>query len=126
MTERTGNIGMRYVQSIVSNDISNGKCAADTNPNAWFPAMPDNRPSKKALASIVKETKRAIEVCNSCPAKQKCLEVGMQDVNIAYGIWGGLLPDERVQLAGKTFGRWSDEGRALFTINGLRRYMEEA
>lgn len=40
----------------------------------------------------------AIKICNNCPVKKLCLKEGLKNDNIEYGIWGGLLPIERLAL----------------------------
>lgn len=36
----------------------------------------------------------AKDLCNSCPIRAQCLEFALAN-NEAYGIWGGLTPQER-------------------------------
>lgn len=103
-----------------------GKCAADTNPDAWFPEpTTTGRPSRKKRLAIALEAKRAIDICNTCPVKDECLKLGMDSVNLPYGIWGGKLPHERIKATGKTFARWSEEGQTLHYMQGLQPYLDE-
>ena len=45
------------------------------------------------------DTRRAIEVCNTCPVKQPCLEAALSiEVSADIGIWGGTTPAERRRL----------------------------
>jgi hypothetical protein len=44
----------------------------------------------------------------------------MEDKNLAYGIWGGMLAGERVLMSGKIFTKLSDEGRALISYRVLK------
>lgn len=92
-----------------------GNCTDSPNPDAWFPDIPNGRPSQAAMIELARVTREAIAECNSCPSKQACLEEGMRDVNITEGIWGGLLSGERLKLKGhrrEDFTPKSDEGRA--------------
>jgi WhiB family redox-sensing transcriptional regulator len=42
---------------------------------------------------------RAKRICEGCPVKDKCLADGLEADKLgAYGIWGGLDPDERAGL----------------------------
>lgn len=42
---------------------------------------------------------RAKRICEGCPVKDKCLADGLKADKLgAYGIWGGLDPDERGRL----------------------------
>ena len=97
-----------------------GNCYGDENPDAWFPEIPQGFPSPKNQVTLKDETLRALALCNSCPKKQACLEEGMQDKNLAYGIWGGTLAGERVMLSMKLFTKLSDEGRALISYRVLK------
>lgn len=106
--------------------LSAGKCSTDTNPDAWFPDVDGRgRPSRKKYLEIALETKRAVDICNTCPVKDDCLKLGMDDVNLPYGIWGGKLPHERINATGKTFARWSEEGQTLYTMQSLQKYFDE-
>lgn len=108
------------------NNIVVGKCSSDTNPDAWFPdIIGAGAPSRKKYLPIALEVKRAIDICKTCDVKDKCLAIGMEPVNLPYGIWGGLLPHERIRATGKKFARYSDEGRALHTMQSLQPYFDE-
>lgn len=76
-----------------------GKCASDTNPDAWFPTVQSGGRMSGVLRAMVPEIKRAINICNTCPIKQECLERGLEPRNLAHGIWGGMLAGERIALA---------------------------
>jgi hypothetical protein len=71
-----------------------------TDPEAWWPDAKDvdGTPARRARAA-----------CRACPAAGPCLAYALA-ADHRYGIWGGLLPDERRAL------RWStspeDVGRA--------------
>ena len=97
-----------------------GNCYGDENPDAWFPDIPQGALSLRKQEILGAETRRAIALCNSCPKKQACLEEGMKDKNLAYGIWGGTLAGERVMLSMKLFTKLSDEGRALISYRVLK------
>jgi len=97
-----------------------GNCYGDENPDAWFPDIPRGCPSPKNQVTLRNEMLRAISLCNSCPKKQACLKEGMEDKNLAYGIWGGMLAGERVLMSGKIFTKLSDEGRALISYRVLK------
>lgn len=97
-----------------------GNCYGDDNPDAWFPDVPQGAFSVKKQALLGAEMRRAIALCNSCPKKKACLQEGMKDENLSYGIWGGMLAGERVILSGKTFTKLSDQGRALISYRALK------
>lgn len=106
--------------------IPDGDCRSDTNPDAWFPDFGGRgRVPVSKYKAIAAETKRAIDICNACPAKKECLEAGMDPVNLPYGIWGGTLPPERMLASGKTYARNSEAGITLYGLRGLKVYLNE-
>ena len=76
-----------------------GSCSNDDNPDAWFPTVPNGGKPSTILRRMAPEIKYAINVCRSCPVREKCLEEGMKPENLAYGIWGGLLAGQRIAIA---------------------------
>lgn len=49
--------------------------------------------------TLVPEIKRAISICNACPKQKECLEEGLKPINLAHGIWGGILAGDRIAMA---------------------------
>ena len=96
-----------------------GNCHGDSNPDAWFPDVPQGGRTERNTAKLVAETRRALTLCVSCPKKAECLEEGMKHENLGFGIWGGMLAGERVMLSGRTFTKLSDQGRALISYRVL-------
>lgn len=103
-----------------------GLCTKDSNPDAWFPEVPQGRSSIAKMRALGAETARAIKMCDSCPYQDECIDEGMKPENLAFGIWGGMLAGERVISTGKRFNKLSDEGRALISYRVLRPWIEEA
>ena len=54
--------------------------------NIFFPTIGYNQHSRDA-----------IKICKTCPVKQRCTEFAINN-KIAFGIWGGLNPNQRQQL----------------------------
>jgi hypothetical protein len=77
-----------------------GNCNQHPDPDLWHyenSIYPDER-ELQALRSV-----EAIILCRTCPVKDKCLQEGLEDVNIQFWggwgtIWGGLLLSERYRL----------------------------
>ncbi len=63
-----------------------GACREGVDPDLWFPA------SRRSPA--VKEAKLR---CMACPVQNECLEYALLE-DERYGIWGGLLEEEREAL----------------------------
>jgi hypothetical protein len=58
------------------------------------------------------DTRRAIDVCNTCPVKQPCLEAALDlEVSADLGIWGGTTPTTRRRLRRERAGEDSRRGR---------------
>ena len=47
-------------------------------------------------------SKAAIQICKTCPVKRRCCDFAINN-NIAFGIWGGLNPNQRQQLKRRRF-----------------------
>lgn len=91
-------------------------CAGHEDPDLWYPEWPPHRPSISKVMAIVDRVKEAMSLCESCPAKSDCLAVGMEEINLTQGIWGGKMAGERLALAGVQLADVvadSDEGRAF-------------
>jgi hypothetical protein len=74
-------------------------CADTQFPDAWFP---DN--NGKMTRDEYELVRMAIRICDGCPVREECLTVGMQDEDIRFGVWGGLLAGERLAIRHKTTG----------------------
>ena len=93
-----------------------GNCTNDPNADYWFPENENGRPSMARRMELVQSITYAIEQCNTCPVKERCLEEGMKLENLPHGIWGGLLAGERIATLNRTrenYGPQSDMGRAM-------------
>lgn len=80
-------------------DMPNLPLAAcrDEDPDLWF-----NVPTKPHERNVLSEdAKRAIEICNTCPERQPCLAWAVSRDEM-HGIWGGLLPAERMRTQRRT------------------------
>jgi hypothetical protein len=64
-------------------------CNGDKDPDAWFL---DYNVEDQDIPRLA----RALTLCGTCPVRDKCLEVGLSDLEINTGIWGGMLPGERI------------------------------
>jgi len=73
----------------------------ESNPDQWFTTLPSGVVKVSELRRLVDDVKSAIDACFECPAMIPCGELGMLPENIHYGIWGGMLPAERLAKTGK-------------------------
>ena len=68
-------------------------CADGTlHPDEWFPVSITVKAARREAA-------RAIAICTACPVRSACLELALRHWTIGqHGVWGGLVPAERVTL----------------------------
>ena len=80
-------------RAMLSEVASHARCAdGGLDPDAWFPVSTDAEAARREAA-------RAIAVCAACPARRACLELSLRQWAIGqHGVWGGLVPHERVAL----------------------------
>ena len=71
----------------------NAACAGSEFPDWWYPETGNSVSNED-----VEITSMALNVCDHCPIRMQCLEVGMQGNDLRWGIWGGLLSGERLAL----------------------------
>lgn len=102
-----------------------GLCATSDNPDMWFPDVPQGRLGQQKMMVLGTSVAKAIAICNRCPREEACLDEGMKDENLAYGIWGGMIAGDRVIASGKRFRKLSDEGRALISRRALVPWIRE-
>jgi WhiB family transcriptional regulator, redox-sensing transcriptional regulator len=59
------------------------------------------------------DTRRAVDVCNTCPVKRPCLDAALEiEVSADLGIWGGTTPNTRRRLRRERAGVASPRDRA--------------
>ena len=75
-------------------------CAGSEFPDWWYPET-GNSVSNDDIETIA----LALQVCDHCPIRMQCLEVGMNGEDLRWGIWGGLLSGERLALKVKATGK---------------------
>lgn len=85
------------------------------DPDMWFLAEESLNLNGEPLDEIT----LALKLCNECPLREQCLVAGMDYADIKFGIWGGLLAGERMQLAG--MNKYSAERNIINKARGIRR-----
>lgn len=90
-----------------------GSCSNSDTPDMWHPEIPRGGLGAKTSQELLSSMKAAIKICNSCPVQRECLNEGMKDENLPWGIWGGKLAGERIIASGKSYNKGSDEGLAM-------------
>lgn len=77
------------------------KAACEENPDLWFTTLPAGQMTQTNRKQLKNGIKSAIDACFECPAMIACGDLGMLPENLYHGIWGGMLPSERLAKAGK-------------------------
>lgn len=100
-----------------------GNCTGSPTPDDWYPEMGSGPVTQKRLDTFKAKVQSTIDLCNSCPIKDACLEQGMLPENLQYGIWGGKLAGQRMNMAGFTKddfqSEYSDISRAFRLLDTL-------
>lgn len=99
--------------------LKGAACTNHSDPDLWFPEYPSHKPSAEQIEVLVDRTIYALTICNQCPVKQECLDIGMRYVNIEQGIWGGTLPGERLVAAGRSL-KYKHAGDAVVFAERVR------
>ena len=93
-------------------------CASDADPDAWFL---DYNIDQRDMPRLL----RALTLCESCPVKKECLQVGLTDADLNEGIRGGLFPAERIMLRFTSNRRGVVHRNKIKTAQELRRRLKE-
>ena len=85
------------------------------DPNLWW----DWDDHARTLSNVeLGELTQALTICNRCPMRTKCLEMGLRDDDVAHGIWGGYMVGERFEMMKLT--RFEHNKRAIKKAKRLR------
>ena len=103
-----------------------GICTTHPNPDLWFEDSGDLFEKRLGSTNPLKKFEKrrenmliAMDLCTKCPIRTNCLTEGMKEENLDYGIWGGLLPGERILLA-DTFKASTDRKSRIRTAQNIR------
>ena len=112
-------------------DISNGLCVKHDDPDLWFagevdltdPSSSVNTNSQATKLEVEKAIK-ALYICDNCPAKDNCLELGKRGEQIYFGIYGGTMAGERLLMVGRSMKNSTNKNKLAFARK-VRRLMGE-
>ena len=100
-----------------------GNCTGSKTPDDWYPEMGSGQVTQKRLDNFKAKVQHVVDLCNSCPIKDACLEQGMLPENLRFGIWGGKLAGQRMIMAGYTkddfISEYSDISREFRLLDTL-------
>jgi hypothetical protein len=97
-------------------DYTLSLCAEHPEPDLWFPEFTQGTITERKAKAMAEQVKSATELCDRCPLMVECLTEGMKEENITYGIWGGLLAGQRLELLGRErsdYAIQSEKGKAM-------------
>lgn len=103
--------------TITNPDWTDRAACLPHNPDMWFNVNPrqETRPSRDTL--------RALAICRGCPVRVECLNRALDDEadHPREGIWGGLTPLERDELAEKRALPRQAKPRNLLAVKSRRQ-----
>ncbi len=112
-------------------DISNGLCVKHDDPDLWFAGevdltVPNSSVNTNSQATKLEVEKaiKALSICNNCPAKDNCLELGKRGEQIYFGIYGGTMAGERLLMVGRSMKNSTNKNKLAFARK-VRRLMGE-
>lgn len=76
-----------------------GSCTGHKEPDLWYLNLPRGKPSERQKRTLLDKVERARAICNACPVKTECFNRGMKPQDLSFGMWGGVLAGERIELA---------------------------
>lgn len=65
----------------------------------------------------------ALKICERCEMKLECLQLGLEDENYKWGIWGGTFAGERYAMLGHN--RYTHEKQQIGKAQRLRARIEK-
>ena len=112
-------------------DLSKGLCVGSDDPDMWFAGEVDlvdsnNRVNTNSLEvrQQVDNAITALSVCKNCPAKDDCLELGKHGQQLYFGIYGGTMAGERLDMVGMPMKGSTNRNKLAFA-HKVRRTMKE-
>jgi hypothetical protein len=113
-------------------DISNGLCVDHDDPDLWFAGEVEITEPNTTVNTNSQATKQEVEkaitalsICNNCPAKDNCLEIGSRGHQLYFGIYGGTMAGERLLVAGRSMKNSANKNKLAFARK-VRNTMRES
>jgi len=104
-----------------------GNCTNHSEPDLWYPELGSGTITPNRIQRLADQVNVALRLCNTCPVKEQCLEMGMQEEDLQFGIWGGKLAGQRLLESGykrEEHSRFSESGRAVGLYEMLEPLLE--
>jgi len=117
-------IGYRYIPEL-KNKLLVGACSESKTPDDWFPGLPQGRRTRQTMTNLAVKVAKTIDICNGCSVRDECLEQGMLEADISYGIWGGVMAGDRLQNAGYVYEDFAPDQSEAIEILFTKRIREE-
>lgn len=120
-----------YLSNDKDLDVSNGLCVKHDDPDLWFAGEVDLTDPNSSVNTNSQATKlevekaiKALSICDNCPAKDNCLELGKRGEQIYFGIYGGTMAGERLLMVGRSMKNSTNKNKLAFARK-VRRLMGE-
>lgn len=101
-------------------------CREHNDPDLWYSEGSDSGRrggnTETRMAKNMERAYQAIEICKVCPSQSTCLTEGMRRENLDWGIWGGLMPAERLLKAGEPILSGERKNKVSFANRVKARY----
>lgn len=104
-----------------------GNCTNHPEPDLWFPELGQGPVTPNRVQRLADKVNEALRLCRTCPVKDKCLESGMQEEDLQFGIWGGRLAGQRLLDSGynrEEHSLYNESGRAVKLYEILEPLLE--
>lgn len=89
------------------------------DPDMWFMDTLETK-GVNFTADVINSLKVALNTCNACPMRMECLQLGLNEEDLHYGIWGGYLPGERLAMTGNRHVFLSQRAANIRRMTGVR------
>lgn len=127
-TTMTGLTQTAYTTGSMMTEPLVGNCSNHPDPDLWQPEPEQTgRPTSRMMGRLTERVLIAKTICSTCPSKDRCLDIGNQPDDLAYGIWGGKMAGERILDLGykrDELARQSELGKAIDFYERLKPHIE--
>lgn len=104
-------------------------CFGSEDPDLWFSEEIEDLgrrggPTMEQKEVQIQRSIAALKICAQCKVQDLCLQEGMREPNLDWGIWGGKMSAERLILAGASIRSSQRINKVLFAKKVRARLRE--
>lgn len=82
--------------------LAGERCCTTADPELFFPIS--------SVGVTARQARKAQQVCGRCQVRQECLDFAVRAGEM-NGIWGGILPEDRIRMRREETARRRAEAR---------------